>query len=159
MNKPSESLSCRPQWLTLYYYGELEGDDRLWVENHLQGCAVCRRELVELESALDALPKGETAFSPGEIRAFDERVCRRIRPGHRLPVRPALGWTLAAATAVLLMVVLHAPTPVPQQPPSEVALQRAGEAGRLPDAEMLLNLELLENLDLLQELEGTGSSG
>jgi hypothetical protein len=77
---------------------------------------------------------------------------------HR-PLGPALGWSLAAATAALLLLTLHSPTPPPQQPPAEVALQTDGEMERLPEPELLLDLELLENLDLLQELEGTGISG
>lgn len=159
MNNPSEKDACRPQWLTLYHYGELEGDDLLLLEKHLQGCAVCRQELAEMRSVLDTLPKGESPFSAGEIRTFEERVCRRLRARNRLPLRPALGWSLAAATAVLLMVILHEPAPVPQQPSPEMALQRTGEMEGLPETELLLNLELLENLDLLQELEGTGLSG
>lgn len=158
MNKPSEHSSCRPENLILFHYGELDVADRLRVEEHIQGCAACRRELAELRSALEVLPKGEPEFSPAEIRAFNERVSRRLRPRSRQLLGPALGWSFAAAAAVLL-VTLYLPAPGPQRPPLEVTLQTGGEMERLPEPELLLNLELLENLDLLQELEGTGIRG
>jgi anti-sigma factor RsiW len=159
MNNPYEDSLCRPESLTLFHYGELETADRLGVEKHLQGCAACRRELAQLRSTLEILPKRAPEFSPGEIRAFNERVVRRIRPRPRQSFRPAFGWSLAATAAVLLMVTLHSPTPAPQQPSPEMALQTDAEIERLPEPELLLNLELLENLDLLQELEETGISG
>jgi anti-sigma factor RsiW len=154
MNKLSDRSSCRPEDLTLLHYGELDAADRLRVEEHLQGCSVCRRELAELRSALEALPKREAEFSPEEIRAFNERVSRRLRPKSRQLLKPAFGWSFAAAAAVLLMVTLRSPTPGPQKSLPEVV-----EMERLPEPELLLNLELLENLDLLQELEGTGRRG
>jgi anti-sigma factor RsiW len=159
MNNPYEDSLCRPESLTLFHYGELETADRLGVEKHLQGCAACRRELAQLRSTLEILPKRAPEFSPGEIRAFNERVVRRIRPRLRQSFRPAFGWSLAATSAVLLMVTLHSPTPAPQQPSPEMALQTGAEIERMPEPELLLNLELLENLDLLQALEETGISG
>ncbi|WP_027715015.1 zf-HC2 domain-containing protein [Desulfuromonas sp. TF] len=159
MNNPHEDSPCLRENMTLFHYGELERADRLGMEKHLQGCSACRRELALLRSTLKILPKREPEFSPGEIRAFNERVVRRIRPRLRQSFRPAFGWSLAATAAVLLMVTLHSPAPAPQQPSQEMALQTDAEIERLPEPELLLNLELLENLDLLQELEETGISG
>jgi anti-sigma factor RsiW len=166
MNKPHEDTLCRPESLTLFHYGELETADRLGVEKHLQGCAACRRELARLRSTLKILPKRAPEFPPGEIRDFNERVVRRLRPRPRFSFRPAFkpafGWSLAAtaATAVLLlMVTLRTPTPAPRHSSPQMALQGGAEIEALLEPELLLNLELLENLDLLQELETMGISG
>ncbi len=77
----------------------------------------------------------------------------------RWPVRPALGWSLAAGAALLLTVTLRPPAPEPLPAVPGARLQMSGQMPGLPDPDLLLNLELLENLDLLQELEGTGSQG
>lgn len=158
MNKPSDHASCRLEDLTLFHYGELDAADRHRMEKHLQGCSACRRELAELRSALDVLPKSAHEFSPEEIRGFNDRVSRRLRPRSHQFFRPAFGWSFTAVAA-LLMVFLYVPFPQMQQPPSEDTLQSGGEMDRLPDPELLLNLELLESLDLLQELEDMGIRG
>lgn len=159
MSKRSENTFCRPENLTLFHYGELDAADRLLAEQHLRDCAACRRELAHLRSTLERLPKMEPEFSPREIRAFAERVGRRIRPKPRRIVKPAFGWSLAATAAMLLMLTLHSPAPGPQQASREVVLRSGPEMERLPEADMLLNLDLLENLDLLQQLEETGIGG
>lgn len=159
MNKLSEHVPCRPENLTLYHYGELEPSDRARVESHLLECAACRHELAQLQSVLEVLPKRKPEFSPQEIRTFNARVNRRLHRRFRRFFEPSLGWSLAASTAVLLMMILYAPAPGPQQSSTKVTRQISGEIERLPDPELLLNLELLENLDLLQELEETGIHG
>jgi len=159
MSKPSEDVFCHPESLTLFHYGELDPADHLRLEKHLQGCAACRRELAQLRATLEILPKVEPEFSPEEVRSFNERVGRSLRPKQRHFFRPAYGWSLAATAAVLLMVTLHSPAPGPREKSPGVALRTASEIESLPEPELLLNMELLENLDLLQELEGTGISG
>ena len=159
MSKPSGVSFCRPGTLTLYHYRELAAADRLQVEEHLQRCAACRRELAQLQAVLGLLPKAELETSAEEIRAFNQRLNRRLQPPRRWPVRPALGWSLAAGAALLLTVTLRpqAPEPLPAIPGAH--LQIGGETPGFPAPDLLLNLELLENLDMLQELEGTGSKG
>ena len=159
MSKSIQNFSCRPESLTLFHYGELDEDDRQRMAIHLQGCAACRRELAQLRSSLEMLPKRELGIPPEEVRAFNERLSRRLRRRHR-PLKPALRWSLAGTAAVLLMVMtLHSPAPDLQRPSPGVVQQTGGALEFLPDPELLLNLELLENLDLLQEIEGTGGSG
>lgn len=159
MNRPNENSTCCTESLTLHHYGELKESDRLRTERHLQDCEPCRLELAQLRSDLEKLPKWEPEFSGEEIRAFNERVNRRVRPRFRFRLGVPLGLSAAGAVA-LLLIVLQSPVPGPgPQPPTNVALQTGGEAERFPDAELLMNMELLENLDLLQELEKTGISG
>jgi anti-sigma factor RsiW len=159
MSKPNPPPCCRPEQLTLFHYGDLDAADRLRVETHLQDCAACRRELAQLRATLAALPKSAAEFSPQEIRAFNARVGLSLQPRRPFYRRPALGWSLAAATAMLLVVSLHGPLRSPSRPPSGVVLHVGGPAQRLPDTELLLNMDLLENLDLLQQLDGTGIEG
>lgn len=158
MNKPSVPPCPPPEDLTLFHYGELDAAERLRVENHLQQCGACRRELEQLRSTLARLPQEERNFSATELRAFGQRLDQRLRSRQRHPLRPAVGWSLAAATAVLLLVTLHSPSPTTQPAPPGAA-QVGGVAQRLPDPDLLLNMELLEKLDMLQELEGSGVSG
>lgn len=159
MNKPNPPPCCHPEQLTLFHYDDLDADDRRRVETHLQDCAACRGELAQLRATLAALPKNAAEFSPMEIRAFNARVGRSLQPRRPFYLRPALGWSLAAATAVLLVVNLHSPPPGTSRPPTGVAVHLGGPAQRLPDAELLLNMDLLENLDLLQQLDGTEIEG
>jgi anti-sigma factor RsiW len=158
MNKPFAPPCPPPEELTLFHYRELEEAERLRVENHLQQCGACRRELEQLQSTLARLPKEQREFSAAELRAFHQRLNQRLRSRQRHALRPAMGWSLAAATAVLLLVTLHAPSP-PSRPAPPGAAQVGGVAQRLPDPDLLLNMELLEKLDMLQELEGSGVSG
>ncbi|MFN2367232.1 MAG: anti-sigma factor [Desulfurivibrionaceae bacterium] len=160
MNKPFEQQRCRPENLPLFFYGELEATEHLRMERHLEGCAVCRKELAHLERILEILPKKELQVSPRELAAFNERVNRRIRPRSNRIFRPVMGWSLAAAaTAALLLISILPPTPEQNQSYPAMPLQMVSEFSRQPETEMLLNLELLENLDLLQELEATEAIG
>ncbi len=158
MSQSPRISSCRPENLTLFHYGELDSAGRLQVEEHLQGCAACRKELAELRSDLGMLPKKDLDFSPRQIREFNQRVSR-LRPLHRWPLRPAVGWSLAAATAVLLVMTLKSPVPEWLPVDQGTSPQISESPKSLPDPELLLNMELIENLDLLQELEGMGTRG
>lgn len=157
MSKSSEISACQPEKLTLFHYGELDPAEYLWVETHIKHCSACRREVEQVGSMLEMLPKDEQEVSREAIRSLNERVSRRLRPRIRPPLRPVMGGSLAAAAVLVLTVTLDSPTPVPQQSPSEPPRQGAMQTDRLPEPELLRNLDLLENLDLLQELEGSGA--
>jgi len=159
MSKPTEHIDCRPEELTLFHYDELDAEGRRRLEAHLQDCAACRKELTQLRATLEILPKESPQVPPEQIRAFNERLGRRLRPKRSRPLRPALGWSLAAATAVLLLVTVRSPGPGPRQPAPDAARHAAVTAEQMPDAELLLNMELLEHLDMLQELEAAGVNG
>lgn len=155
MSKPSEISACQPEKLTLFHYGELNPAEHLWVETHIKHCPACRQEVEQVGSMLEMLPKDEHEISREAIRSLNERVSRRLRPRLRLPFRPVIGGSLAAAAALVLTMTFYSPTPELQQSPSETSRQADRQTDRLPEAELLRNLDLLENLDLLQELEGS----
>lgn len=157
MSKPSEISACHPEKLTLFHYGELDPAEHLRVKNHLQQCPDCRREIEQVGSMLEMLPKDEPEISREAIRSLNDRVSRRLRPRLRPPLKPVMGGSLAAAAVLVLTVTFYSPTPETQQSSSETSRQATSQANRLPDAELLRNLDLLENLDLLQELEGSGA--
>jgi hypothetical protein len=159
MKKPSAYNSCRAEDVTLYFYGELDAAERQRTDRHLGECAACREELAQLQMMRDSLPKEELHYSPAEIRSFSERIARRLRPQPHPFFRPVLGWSFAAATAVLLLFIMLPHRPEPQLPSPAISLQGGGELNAMPETEMLLNLELLQNLDLLQELVKTEVSG
>ncbi|HKL48252.1 MAG TPA: zf-HC2 domain-containing protein [Desulfuromonadales bacterium] len=159
MSKPSGISACQPEKLTLFHYGELDPAEHLRVKNHLKQCPDCRREIEQVGSMLEMLPKEDQEISPQAIRSLNERVSRRLRSRLLPPLRPVMGGSLAAAAVLVLTVTLYSPTPEPQQPLSETSMQAGMQTERLPEAELLMNLDLLENLDLLQELEGSGAKG
>lgn len=158
MNRSSTS-SCPPtRDLTLYHYRELNTIENRQMEEHLQRCDICRRELERLEATLALLPKEEASFSEAELRSFRQRLNRRLRARQRRPLRPAVGWSLAAATAILLLVTLRYPSPAPHSPTPGVA-RLSSAPQQLPDTELLLNMDMLEKLDLLQQLADSETNG
>ncbi len=69
-------LHASSERLTLYYYGELEGDDRRAFEAHLATCASCTAALAELELVRASLaPRAAAATRTGdEWNAFMRRL-------------------------------------------------------------------------------------
>lgn len=113
--------NCR-EWresLGAYALGQLEGDERVGLEAHLEGCASCRAELASLEPVARMLPHAEPARFVGpapqpppelgqRIAATIEserRQLRRQRSRRRLFGGFALGGAAAAVAAVLLLFV------------------------------------------------------
>jgi len=160
MNKPFEQYTCPQEDLILFCYGELNAADHLQMEGHLQGCVDCRKELEQLRTFLEILPKKQLVISRGEILSFNEKVSRRLRAKPRRAFSPAMGWSLATATiASLLLLTLGPPFPEQKQSVHTMSLQMVNDLNKMPETEMLLNLELLQNLDMLQELEITEERG
>lgn len=160
MNEPFEQCTCPQENLILFFYGELDATERLRMEGHLQGCAACRKELEQLRTFLEILPKKQLKFSPGEIVSFNEQVSRRLRPKPKRSFIPVMGWSLATATiAALLFLTLRPPMPEQKQSIHPMSLQMVNDFSKMPDTKMLLNLKLLQNLDMLMELEKTGERG
>jgi hypothetical protein len=112
---------CRDwrELLGVYALGQLEGDERVGLKAHLDGCAECRAELAELEPVARMLPHAdperfEAAPQPspelgariattiaGEQRQVEKRRRRRLFGGFALG-----GATAALAVAVLAIFVL-----------------------------------------------------
>ncbi|HEU5253279.1 MAG TPA: anti-sigma factor [Solirubrobacterales bacterium] len=111
---------CR-EWRELlgaYALGHLGGDERIGLEAHLDGCALCREELASLQPVAQMLPHADPArFGPApqpppelgrriaatiaaERRQGEERRRRRLFGGF------ALGGAAAAAVAAVLLLVV-----------------------------------------------------
>ncbi|MEJ2690991.1 MAG: zf-HC2 domain-containing protein [Deltaproteobacteria bacterium] len=160
MNKPFEQYTCPQENLILFFYGELNATERLQMEGHLQGCAACRKELEQLRTFLEILPKKQLEISRGEILSFNEKVSRRLRAKPKRHFRPVIGWSLAtAAIAALLLLTLRPPIPEQNQSGPAMSVQMVNDFNKMPETEMLLNLDLLQNMDMLLELEKTGVRG
>lgn len=143
--------ACPTEELILFHYGELDGADKLRVEQHLQQCHSCGNELGKLRKFLALVPTGVPELTASELRDFNSRVMAQL-PRRRRFGRPALGWALAGALVLMLTLNLrqqiepHVPAPAPMVAEQEV----------LDQIELLQNLDLLENLDLLQQLASQG---
>lgn len=103
--------------LALYAMGTLEGEERTALENHLEGCASCRRELELLRGDLGVLAlTASGAKPPARSR---QRLMSAIAREPRLPAAvqtPApprrswwgkLGWVAAAAMVLLSIGLLR----------------------------------------------------
>src|SRR6202162_4831590 len=94
--------------LALLAVGALQGDERLALEKHLEGCAACRRELEQMrgDTALLALSAAGPA-PPGRAR---ERLLKAIAEERRATKQAARRWSwtlipwFAAAAFALLAV-------------------------------------------------------
>jgi anti-sigma-K factor RskA len=105
-------MTVHPQFeedLALYALGELQGEDRIALEKHLEDCASCRRELEQLRGDMALL-----ALSPPESRPprrARERLMNAIsrEPRRAVVSKPRKWWGLipyfAAAVLALVAVV------------------------------------------------------
>ncbi len=77
--------------LALLALGQLQGDERVALEKHLEGCAPCRRELEQLrgDTALLAL----SAAGPAPPRRARERLLKAIAKEPRAPKAASRRWT------------------------------------------------------------------
>jgi hypothetical protein len=92
----------------LFYYREKGGMHRRQVEEHLQACDLCRRELAGLAQALQAI---ESIPVPDSEENYGAAVWSRIRlrlgdkfDRRRSFVFPLRTWALAGSVAVLVVV-------------------------------------------------------
>ena len=77
--------------LALLALGQLQGDERIALEKHLEGCSACQRELEQLrgDTALLAL----SAAGPAPPRRARERLLKAIAKEPRVPKAAARPWT------------------------------------------------------------------
>lgn len=103
--------------LALHALGSLEGEERITLEKHLEGCASCRRELESLRGDLSLLSL--TTAGPKPPARSRQRLMAAIAAEPRFPkpvAAPAprsrswwgvLGWSAAAAMALLCIGLLR----------------------------------------------------
>src|SRR4029077_4857777 len=96
--------------LALYALDALHGEERSALENHLESCAGCRRELEQLrgDSSLLALP----AAGPKPPQRSKDRLLKAVAREPRFKATPqkrgwgGLGpWALAAAAAFVVFLL------------------------------------------------------
>jgi anti-sigma-K factor RskA len=92
--------------LALLALGALQGDERVAVEKHLEGCPACRRELERLRGDMALLSL--SASGPAAPRRSRERLLKAIakEPRAQKTTERRSSWTFLPwlATAVLLLV-------------------------------------------------------
>lgn len=86
---------------TLYFYGELEGQDKTLFETHLPQCPLCQKELAFLQQTQEAL------VPPAVPQALVEAVLAQAKPVSfwRKFYKPALGLAATMAAGVCLLVL------------------------------------------------------
>ncbi|TCK25906.1 anti-sigma factor family protein [Pseudonocardia endophytica] len=100
-----------PEELTAHAMGLLDGPEAAAVEQHLRGCAACRREWTEIRETVDlvgSLPPEMFADGPPSSDLPLRRALREVRDEpvrHRMPRRRPVGRLLAVAAAALVLVV------------------------------------------------------
>jgi len=70
--------------LALYALGVLEGDERTALQNHLEGCTDCRRELEQLQGDMALLALSTSG--PAPPRRARQRLLDSIAGEPRMPV-------------------------------------------------------------------------
>jgi hypothetical protein len=114
----SECKRCR-ELFAESFYGELNPDQRHFLENHLKNCPKCSQEFAEMESTLKIMDK-RIRPEPGQAfwDGFGKRVAQRIEEEKPIDVKVesrwrtfiqglsfAPKWAFQAAAAALLIVV------------------------------------------------------
>lgn len=92
--------------LARYALGEIEGEERTSLEQHLAGCSACRRELQQLQGDLALLAL--SAAGPAPPQRSRQRLLQAIaKETPSAPFAPARrpAWQWAPVFAVLLLVV------------------------------------------------------
>jgi hypothetical protein len=135
--------------VVLYFYDEMDADDRARAAAHLRECAACRQRLEDLDAirraladrpAIDAPPAGDwsgfmrrldEAVKPARPAAAPAMVLERI--GGRWTVRQlaALAATLALATIGVASVV-RSRLAAPVQPPAAASTESAAHPAAQP---------------------------
>ncbi len=87
--------------VTLYFYGELEAQEKALFEAHLPHCPLCQKELAFLAKTQEAL------VPPAAPQALVEAVLAQTKPVSfwRKFYKPALGLATAMAAGVCLLVL------------------------------------------------------
>lgn len=104
--------------LPLYALGNVSGEEAAGLREHLESCAVCRREVQELESALNLLPLGLAPIAPAP--ALKERLLEQLDVSGVEPGAPLLpvAWAQSGAVRVDNRGATRAATSPPGRQPA-----------------------------------------
>lgn len=105
-------MTVHPQFeedLALYALGDLQGENRIALEKHLEDCASCRRELEQLRGDMALLALSAPVSSPSP-RARERLMNAISREPHRAGISKPRNWRglipyFAAAVLALVAVV------------------------------------------------------
>jgi anti-sigma factor ChrR (cupin superfamily) len=132
------------QDLVLYHYGELSGDGRDQLANHLGACPACASYLKELAALL---PLTVNTDEPGQ--EFWQNYSREMR--HKLAdLQEKKPWW--QALAVTLNTSNKTTTDVPSADPALMEVLPMAE-----NLELFNNMDVLENIEVLEVMEGSGN--
>jgi anti-sigma-K factor RskA len=100
--------------LSLYAVGALQGEERLAVEKHLEGCPDCRDEVMRLHGDWALLALSASGPKPPS-RSRDRLMAAIAKKPRRIQVRPvkrktwwiALDWAAAAAAVVIVLLFVR----------------------------------------------------
>lgn len=167
MAQLNKSNACKSfeEDLVLYYYGELGGNERVAVEDHLPVCQPCRLYLKELESILPLTVKPDTPpqsfwddysremrrklAEAGERRSWRQRLALFLRP-----------WAIpASATALVAVLALTLTFGKGFWTSKEIPRDDEAFMEILPMAESLEFFETMEVLDTMDLLENMATGG
>jgi hypothetical protein len=124
MDAMSDTSACR-DWaerLGPYLLGQLDGTERLRVEDHLAHCGGCSAETAELRPVVELLPRldpsdlGSRKEMPSPLLAA--RIVREVTAHRRRRVRVRLAWAAVACVVVVALAV--AGTRLVDRPDSDV---------------------------------------
>jgi predicted anti-sigma-YlaC factor YlaD len=143
--------------LSAYLDGELKGDARRLLDEHLSGCEACRRQMQELKDTWRLLDELEAPIVP---RAFHDQVLARVeveekmspfrRVVRALAARGALGGLAATLAAALFVTGFYISTRPPSRVPSPT------EVECITYLDFLRDLETLKNIDEIKYVKEVG---
>jgi len=93
------------QLLGAYVLGTLDAQERNEIDRHMESCAACRAELMELEAVkdvLDELPPEALLHGPPDADLVLQRTLRQVRAESSEQNRR--GWSMATAAAAIVLV-------------------------------------------------------
>ena len=118
-----------------FVMGDLDPAEKRAVEEHLEGCASCRREAESLRIAHERLVEFAAASEAPPSHLKDRALAGLPRPTPRRTVPP---WAIAAAAVLLLALgIAYGPSLLGSQEVAAATLEPMGEA---PDAGAEVNV-------------------
>jgi anti-sigma factor RsiW len=153
-----------------YLRGELSGDERARVENHLSGCAQCREFAGSSSAIIESVGKMTASIPTPDWNAYNFELRRKLavrREPRAVWWRPQIAWMTfasagAAAIALVLFLSMRQPASVGGPPVDQIAMEtemKGADIGLLQNYKMVEHLDLLEDYDVIERLPSTLQQG